>query len=456
MAMNPNPQPTTIRETVKLLDTKAISTHELMARTLSRIQETDEAVIAWLDVRPGFLLELAEAQDRRRRLPKPPAALFGIPIGVKDIIDVAGYQTVCNMEARELVPEAGTDAEVVHAMRQAGVIFLGKTVTQEAAAGIYSDPCRNPWDTDRIPGGSSGGSSAALANGTCLGALGTDTGGSIRIPAALCGVVGLKPTYGRISTAGIFPLSPSLDTPGPMARTVADAMALYLAMTGKHRDISAMWDRFPEETVSLVGKRIGVLTSYFNENLQPEVAAAQQHAQAVLKSLGADVVECDWQDATSARYAAGLISRMECAQVHRDLLFREPHLMGEQLRRRVEAGALLPADTWFTANAARDRAKASIATLYNQLHLDAILAPTTPVTAPLAGDEAVNYTDGTSEDTGAALTRLTAPWNATGQPVFAIPAGLDDAGMPIGLSLIGRPDEEWSLADIAHALEHAL
>ncbi len=241
-----------------------------------------------------------------------------------------------------------------------------------------------------------------------------------------------------------------------MARNVADCMALYLAMTGKHREIPAMWDRFPQGSVSLAGKRIGVLTSFFNEHLQPEVAAAQHRAQDVLVSLGADIVECDWQDATAARYAAGMISRIECAQVHRDLLYNAPHLMGEQLRRRVEIGALLPADTWFTANAARDRARASVAALYDEHQLDAILAPTTPVTAPLVGDETITYADGSSEDTGAALTRLTAPWNATGQPVFAIPAGLDDGGMPIGLSLVGRPDEEWALADLAHALEQAL
>lgn len=452
-ASNPNPNPLTIRQAVIMLNEKSISTYELMTQILTRIQETDVDVVAWLDVRPAYLLELAEAQDRRRSLSNPASTLFGIPIGVKDIVDLAGYQTVCNMEARELVQEAGRDAEVVHALRQSGVTFIGKTVTQEAAAGIYSDPCRNPWDISRIPGGSSGGSTAAVANGTALGAIGTDTGGSIRIPAALCGVTGLKPTYGRISTKGIFPLSPSLDTPGSIAGNVADTMALYLAMQGKHREIAAMWERFPLEAGSLVGKRIGVLTSYFNEHLQQEIIDAQEKAQRVLQSLGAEIVECDWHDATAARYAAGLISRIECAQVHRDLLFNEPHLMGEQLRRRVEAGALLPADTWFAATAARDRAKNSIAALYHQHRLDAILAPSTPVTAPRAGDHEVTYADGTTEETGASLTRLTAPWNATGQPVLAIPAGTDESGLPIGLSLIGRPDEEWALADIAHALE---
>lgn len=454
-AVNPNPNPRTIRETVQQLDDKQISTQELMAEMLTRIQETDAEVYAWLDVRPKFLMEMAEAQDRRRSIPRETVPLFGIPIGVKDIIDVTGYQTVCNMEAREDVEIASRDAEVVHQMRKSGVIFMGKTVTQEAAAGIYSDPCANPWDTSRIPGGSSGGTSAAVANGTCLGGFGTDTGGSIRIPAALCGVVGLKPTYGRLPVRGIFPLSPSLDTPGPIARNVADTMALYLAMQGKHKQIPEMWDRFPLEGTRLDGKRIGVLASFFNENVQPDILEAQNRMAEVAIRLGAEIVECDWHEATVARTAAKLISRIECAQVHRDLLRTAPDKMGEELRKRVEFGSVLPADTWFTVLAARERAKQSIAKVYADNGLDAILAPSTPVTAPLIGEKTIHYADDTSEDTGAALTRLTGPWNATGQPVMAIPAGLDGAGLPIGMSLVGRPDQEWELADIAHAIECA-
>src|SRR5690606_29476494 len=162
-----------------------------------------------------------------------------------------------------------------------------------------------------IPGGSSGGSAAAVANGTALGAIGTDTGGSIRIPAALCGVAGLKPTWGRLPTKGIFPLAPSLDTPGPIARTVADTMALYLAMQGKHKEIPAMWDRFPEAGSELAGKRVGVLTSFFNEKVQPEILAAQENAVEKLRSLGAEIVECDWQDGHTARIVAKNISRIE-------------------------------------------------------------------------------------------------------------------------------------------------
>lgn len=455
-ATDPNSNPVTIREALQKLDDKVFSTRQLIGDVLTRIQETDEEVVAWLDVRPQNLMEMADVQDRRRMLPQAHAPLLGIPIGVKDLIDVSGYQTVCNMEAREDVEEASRDAEIVHHMRKSGVIFVGKTVTQEAAAGIYSDPCRNPWDTNRIPGGSSGGSAAAIANGTCLGAFGTDTGGSIRIPASLCGVTGLKPTYGRVSTEGIFPLSPSLDTPGPMARTVADTMALYLAMLGTSSEIPEMWNRFPVSGSQLAGKRIGVLTSYFNENIQPEVMAAQENAVAKLRELGAEIVECDWQDAAKARIVAKQISRIECGQVHRDLLATSPDLMGEELRKRVEIGAILPADVWFAMLAGREQVKQSIADLYKEHQLDAIIAPSTPVTAPKVEEKTITYADGSTEDTGAALTRLTGPWNTTGQPVFAIPAGLDDLGLPIGMSLIGRPDQEWELADIAHALECAL
>lgn len=455
-ATDPNPNPLTIRRAVQLLESKELSSQQLMTDVLTRIQETDGEVVAWLDVRPKNLMDLAAANDRRRQLPSPTTPLFGIPIGVKDLVDVSGYQTVCNMEARENEPKAARDAEIVHNIRQSGVIFVGKTVTQEAAAGIYSDPCRNPWDTSRIPGGSSGGSAAAVANGTALGAIGTDTGGSIRIPAAICGVTGLLPTWGRLPTKGIFPLAASLDTPGPIARTVADTMALYLALTRQHKQIPEMWSRFPEDGSSLDGKRIGVLQSYFQENVQPEILAAQENAIAKLRELGAEIVECDWQDAPVARVVARQVSRIECAQVHRDLLFSNPDLMGEELRKRVEVGILLPADAWFTLRAARERIKKSIAAVYGDNKLDAIIAPTVPVTAPRVGEKEIKYADGSSEDTGAALTRLTGPWNATGQPVMAIPAGFDEQGLPIGLSLVGRPDEEWTLADIAHALECAL
>lgn len=453
--MTATTRPRTIRDTATQLRNGDLSVVELLNELLARIEATDRDVQAWLDVRPRFLLETAATMDRRLAVPRTPPPLLGIPLGIKDIVDVAGYQTVCNMASRETIDVAARDADVVGNWRRDGALLVGKTVTQPAAAGVISDPCRNPWDTDRIPGGSSGGSAAAVANGTALGGLGTDTGGSIRIPAALCGVAGLKPTYGRLSGKGIFPLSASLDTPGPIARTVADCVALYLSMAKRADEIPAVWDRYAEGGTSLTGKRIGVLRSFFTDQVQDAVRAAFDEAVVALEQLGAEIVPCDWPEAAGARTVAMYTSRIESAQVHRDLIRNNPELMNDALRDRVEVGALLPADAWFRLRSARLAVRDSIASVYREHRLDAIVAPTTPATAPLASETHVTYEDGSREEIGAAMTRLAGPWNATGQPVVAVPCGFDGQGLPIGLSFIGRPDEELALADIAHAYEQA-
>ncbi len=446
--------PRTIRHALQALASGELTTETLLNELLGRIAATDDAVHAWIDVRPRFLQEQAASMDRRRSLPRHAPALLGIPLAVKDIIDLAGYATECNMLSRHGISPAARDAAVVHRLRQDGALFLGKTVTQEAAAGVVSDPCRNPWHTDRIPGGSSGGTGAAIANGTCLGGFGTDTGGSIRIPAALCGVVGLKPTYGRLPLDGIFPLSDSLDTVGPLARTVADAAALYLAMANRVGEIDAVWERFPEGQGTLEGTRVGVLGGFFTDRLQGVVASAFAHAIETVRSLGAEIVEVEWAEASQARTVAMMISRIESAHVHRDALRTAPDLMGEALRSRVEVGAIMPADAYLQLRRARVAVRDSIATLYREHQLDAVLVPTVPATAPKV-DEPVAYDDGSTEEVGAAMTRLTGPWNATGQPVIAVPAGFGEDGMPVSMSFVGRPDEELALADIAHAYEQA-
>lgn len=452
--MSDVPTPLTIREALIALASGEISTADLTKSLLERIEATDGAVQAWLDVRPRYLIDSAMAADRRRSLPREAPALLGIPLGVKDIIDVAGYATECNMPSRRGCSAATRDAEVVHRLRQAGALFLGKTVTQEAAAGVVSHPCRNPWDTERIPGGSSGGTAAAIANGTCLGGYGTDTGGSIRIPAALCGVVGLKPTYGRLPLDGIFPLSASLDTVGPLARTVADAVALYLSMANRAKETPSVWERFPEGEAFLEGKRIGVIRPYFADRLQPAVASAFEASIETVRELGAEVVECDWSDASHSRTVAVMISRVESAQVHRDALRDSSVEMGEALRSRIELGAIMPADAYFQVLSARVAIRDSIAALYREHRLDAVMVPTVPATAPKSGDPVV-YADGSEEEVGLAMTRLTQPWNATGQPVIAVPNGFDEDNLPISVSFVGRPDDELALADIAHAFEQA-
>ncbi|HWV24543.1 MAG TPA: amidase, partial [Thermomicrobiales bacterium] len=336
----------TLHDAMKKLDARELSAAELMRESLMRLDATDESIQSWVEIEPRYAMEMAVAADRRRAIGPAPQPFLGIPLGIKDMIDVAGMRTRCNMESRVNVDPAHHDADAAAALRRDGAVLLGKTVTQEAAAGVVSDPARSPWDPERIPGGSSGGSAAAVAAGTCLGALGTDTGGSIRTPAALVGVVGMKPTYGRLSVAGIFPLSPSMDTVGPIARTVHDTAILYLSLAGQRKGIPALENRFPAGGGRLDGKRIGVPRAYFLDRVQPDVASAFRDAIAVLETLGAEIVECDWREAEASRGVALMISRVESAAIHRDQLRSAPELMGEALRSRLEAGSLVTGDDY--------------------------------------------------------------------------------------------------------------
>lgn len=445
----------TIREAIAALDSKAFSAFELVRSMLLRARETEPELHAFVEVYEEDALQHALIADRARAYQIGQRPLLGIPIGIKDIFDIAGKPTVCNSRQRDGVAPAIRDAEAVHRLRRDGAILFGKTVTQEYAAGVVSEPCRNPWDLDRIPGGSSGGSAAAVALGTCLGALGSDTGGSIRIPASLTGTVGFKPTFGRLETTGVFPLSPALDTIGPIARSVEDCVMLYLCMANRTREIAGVEAmlRAGNATKPLDGVRIGVLTSYFTDGLQPEVATAFAEALVMLRKLGAEPVEVTWDHAPVARAVALLISRLESSAIHHDNLRTNPELIWEDVRARFEIGALLSGEVYFRANAARAIARDSIARVYREHALDAIVTPTVAMTAPLAAHLDGNFPDGAVLEVGPALTRLTMPWNATGQPVVSVPCGFDRDELPIGLSFIGRPDDDLALCRIAHQYE---
>jgi aspartyl-tRNA(Asn)/glutamyl-tRNA(Gln) amidotransferase subunit A len=432
-----------------------LSAVDLFRSMVERYTETEPELHAWV----AFDIDQAAAQavvaDRRLRASPNPPPLLGIPVGIKDIFDVAGKATRCNSRLREDVAVAPRDAETVHRLRKAGAVLMGKTVTQEFAAGVVSAPSRNPWDTDRVPGGSSGGSAVAVAAGTALAALGSDTGGSIRIPAAVTGTVGLKPTWGRIPMTGAFPLSPSLDTAGPIALTVADAAVVWQVLANRLGDVPGTIEALAGAEPSLAGTRIGVPETYFTERLQPGVEAAFTASLELLRELGAELVAVRWEDARAAHAAAMLISRVESASLHHDALRTRPELFGEDVRDRFEVGALLSGDVYLRARRARVAVRDSIAAVYRQFRLDALVAPSTPATAPLAERLEAEYPDGSIEGVGPALTRLTMPWNATGQPVVSVPCGFDGGGMPVGLSFVGRPDEELALCAIAHAYEQA-
>jgi aspartyl-tRNA(Asn)/glutamyl-tRNA(Gln) amidotransferase subunit A len=426
---------------------------DVVRSVLERLAVTEPLLHAWVEVaRDDALASAAEAEaEMTRGFDRGP--LHGVPIGVKDIFDVAGMPTRCGSAARDDAPPAARDAAAVAAMRRAGAIVLGKTVTQEFAAGVISAPARNPWDPARVPGGSSGGSAAAVAAGACCAALGSDTGGSIRIPAAACGVVGFKPAFGQLDLSGVFPLAWSLDTPGPIARTVADTAVVYdlLAGTSVSRELVTA-------AASGAGLRVGVPRPFFFEWVQPEALAIVEQAIGVLRACDVTIVDSPWPEAAAARACAFLINRVETAAVHKRVATEEPerfHRYGAELRLRIAAGRDIPASLYVEALRARPLIRDSVATFFATDRLDAVLAPTLPTVAVAADAPAITGT-GRDESIGAGWTRLTMPFNATGQPVLAVPAGLSRDGLPIGVQLAGRPGRETVLFHLGRMLESAV
>jgi aspartyl-tRNA(Asn)/glutamyl-tRNA(Gln) amidotransferase subunit A len=446
--------PTTIAEAARQLRSGETTAVELTQACLDRLATTEPAIHAYVTIFAESALTGAANADAAFAANIDRGPLQGIPLGIKDIFDMAGQPTGCGAPARAACPVANVDATAVAAARLAGAILIGKTVTQEYAAGVISVPARNPWDPTRIPGGSSGGSAASVAAGSCLGALGSDTGGSIRIPASLTGIVGLKPTWGRISLAGVFPLSRSLDTAGPLARTVEDAALIYDTLTA-YTSALPIAPEVATAPASLAGIRIGVARPFFFDRLQPDVLSAIETALAAFRELGTEVIETPWPEATAARAAAFLISRVESVVVHDQAIRDAPEGFNPDLRLRLEAGTLLSAEVYLQAKRARVAASRALADLFREHRLDALAVPTLPATAAPDDHLFIAYPDGGEEPVSLAYTRLTMPFNATGQPVLSLPCGFDAAGLPIGLQLAGYPDEEAALLRIGRTYELA-
>ncbi|HUG61160.1 MAG TPA: amidase, partial [Methylomirabilota bacterium] len=434
---------------------RTLSPVELTAAVLDRIAATEPLLHAYVEVRAEEAMSAARAAEAAFARGEDAGPLQGIPIGVKDIFDWVGVPTRCGSPMLADAPAADADSVPVARLRATGAVLLGKTVTQEFAAGVVSVPARNPWDPARIPGGSSGGSAAAVAAGSALAALGSDTGGSIRIPASVTGTVGLKPTFGRVSKRGVFPLSWSLDTVGPIARTVEDAALLLNVLAGHDpadpttarvavADATSQLPGDRAEPESLAGVRLGVVRGYFYDRLRPGVAAAVEAALDMFRALGAELVEVEWPEAAAGRTAATLISRVEGAAVHAARYRANADAFGAEMRFRIEVGRRLPAADYLTALRARETIKHSAADLFDALRLDALLAPTTPETALRADRLVIDWDDG-EEPVTAGYLRLTMPFNATGQPVLSLPCGFDAAGLPVGLQVAGRPFAEAAL-----------
>ena len=436
----------------------ATTSVELTRSALDGIARVDDRLCAFVLVDREGALSAAEAADDLLRSGRDTGPLTGIPVGVKDIIHMAGLPTRCGSPAfgDRARPE---DATVVAKLREAGAVMVGKTTTHELACGVYSAPAANPWDTDRLPGGSSGGSGAAVAAGVVPMALGSDTGGSIRIPAAVCGVAGIKPTFGRVSRAGVASLAWSLDHLGPLAATVSDCAASLQAMAGFDPadpatgrlpvpDFSAGLDR------GVDGLRIGVLAGGPFAPVQDGVAEAFGRAVEVLRDLGAELREIHIPELDYTVATEFAIVGPEAAAYHRRLLRDRPEAISSGIRQLFTIGTLAPSSYYLMGLQARVVIRDALRAAFEDHRLDAAVTPTLPATAAPAGEEQLEC-GGVMEDVTAAYVRTTAPFNLSGQPALSVPCGFDGDGLPIGLQVAGRPFDEATVLRIGAAYESA-
>ncbi len=451
----------TITELAPQIRAGKLSPVELTRQLLARIEKMQPVLNAYITVTADLALEQARRAEQEIRAGNYRGPLHGIPYAPKDLFYTKGIRTTVGTKIlADFVPDY--DAAVVEKLAAAGAIVMGKAGLHECAFGITSNnphygAIRNPWDRERIPGGSSGGSAAALGGGTCCFSLGSDTGGSIRIPAALCGLVGLKPTFGRVSRYGVFPLGHTLDHAGPFGWTVEDTALVYEAIAGYDaRDTSSVAAPFALPSFApdarLDGKKIGVPRNFYFEGLDPEIDASVRDAVATLESLGAALVDIDVPDIEEFNTIAQLILLAEAASVHHREIERRPEDFGEDVRALLQQGRFVLATDYLDAQ----RRRREFAAAFNRLltQVDIIVTPTIPITAAKIGQNTVSIA-GQEVNVRLATTRFMRALNLAGMPLLSLPCGFDSRGMPIGLQIIGRLFDEAGVLEIGHAFERA-
>ena len=446
------------RETVSSLSAlvrkKEISPVELTRATLERIASLDGALQAFVTVMESQAIESAREAEQAVMAGRYLGPFHGIPVAVKDLYYTKGVPTMAGSRVLSgFIPEY--DATAVTRLKSAGAVIVGKTNTHEFAFGYVTSPTRNPWDLSRIPGGSSGGSGAAVAASLCFAATGTDTGGSIRVPAAMNGIVGLKPTFGRVSKYGVVTLSWTLDHAGPMTRSVRDAALMMNILAGHDPlDASSADVPVPDFTQSLDGAlsglRLGIPREHFIDPLDPEVSKAYRDSIDVLKRLGAEVREVSLPNAGLAPLAAVQILLAEASAYHEKWHPSKSHLYTPEVDGFLKMGKLIPATQYIKAQRIRTLVCNDFDAAFREV--DALAVPALPITAPVAGETEV-AAGPVRAGIGDLCGRNMFPLTMAGLPAITVPCGFSGAGLPIGLQIIGRAFDESKILQIAHQYE---
>jgi aspartyl-tRNA(Asn)/glutamyl-tRNA(Gln) amidotransferase subunit A len=450
---------TSLRGLATLIQRQEVSPVEATQAVVDRVEKLDRQLNSFITLLRDEALTQARAAEQEIRAGWYRGPLHGIPIAVKDLYYTKGIRTTAGSKIlADFVPTY--DATVIARLHDAGAILVGKLNMHEFARGATNassliGACNNPWDPLRITGGSSGGSAAAVATGLCCGALGSDTGGSIRIPAALCGIVGLKPTYGRVSRYGVFPVSWSLDHVGPMTRTVADAALMLQVIAGHDRhDPTTRTAVVPDYSAALTrdieGARLGIPQEFYFEQLDPEVRDSVRSAIQTLERAGAQVEEISLPLSKYAAAAGRMISSTESAEIHEKFLKTRSADYSPDVRAGVIVGQFILGKHYMKAQRLRSLIRQEMAAALRRV--DALVTPTVPIPAPRIGQAAVDIGQETV-DVVSVLSRLTRPANLTGFPAISVPCGFTQGGLPIGLQFVGRPFAEATILQLAFAYE---
>jgi aspartyl-tRNA(Asn)/glutamyl-tRNA(Gln) amidotransferase subunit A len=441
---------------------RKLSAVEAASACLDRIARLDGRLHAFITLDAEGALTRARALDAELAAGRRRGPLHGVPLAYKDLCHVPGLPTSCGTKTAEYFTSP-LPCTAVTRLTAAGAVTLGKLNMTELALGPFGDNPHhgnvdNPWKTGHVSGGSSSGSGAAVAAGLAYGALGSDTGGSIRLPAACCGIVGIKPTYGRVSRAGAMPLSWSLDHLGPMARSVRDA-ALMLELVAGHDPHDSTSSRRPVASLlaalerSPAGVRVALPENYYFDGVTPEVRAAVETAAAVLTSLGARAQTLRVPDPAVLNDVANILARSESATIHARVVRDRPHELGAAVRSRLEVGFHISAHDYLQAGRLRARlAREFVAEVFAET--DALLVPAIPEAPPALATATAGAVDEIVRRMGR-FSRLTRPFNALGLPVVTLPCGTSADGLPLGMQLVGRPFDERTILVLAHAYEQA-